>query len=165
MIKTTDISWIAGLLEGEGNFSIKQAKVKNVLSPRINLNMIDEDIVTKVRNIINPSIKIRFRELENRGWKKQYVIRVSGNLAVQWMMTVYCLMGKRRKQQIREVFDTWKTMVGRGNNGPEHRNKVPAEVILERILKAAGFNNEEVKIKLESIGYVVPQTYHTKKGN
>src|SRR5204863_8589609 len=42
-------------------------------------------------------------------WKTSYRLKINGNLAIQWMMTLYCLMGVRRKLKIREHINKWKS--------------------------------------------------------
>lgn len=100
MITTNQISWIAGILEGEGCFHF------NGVTPAISLRMTDRDVVVKARDIINSKIKVHVRERPFPR-KTVYEILIGSNTAIQWMMTVYSLMGERRKSKIRELLKTW----------------------------------------------------------
>lgn len=101
MPKPSDIYYIAGLLEGEGCFSFYK-------TPKISLAMTDRDIVVKVRDIICINCNIEHvRGEENK--KDIYRFAVYGAISVQWMMTLYSLMGARRKEKIREILSIWKT--------------------------------------------------------
>ena len=104
MINTIEIAWLAGLLEGEGWFSVSQKRY-----PLIGLYMTDEDIVAKVASIWNKSINKR-----SNGWRTQ----INGPYAVGWMMTLYPFLGKRRRERIIEVVRFWKeTTYLRAPNG------------------------------------------------
>lgn len=103
MPQSHEIHWLAGLLEGEGHFDYHQRQA------RIRLNMTDLDVVQKARNLINPKVKISERtDPKNPHYKLQYCIDIGNNLAIQWMMTIYSLMGSRRKEEIRNVLLGWK---------------------------------------------------------
>lgn len=111
MIKTIDIGWVAGLLEGEGHFNIDE-------SPAIHLQMCDLDIIEKFKRITKISSGISVRLKKNEKHNTAYRVIISGSLAIQWMMTIYPLMGDRRKERIRKIIRLWKTMTGvRGING------------------------------------------------
>ena len=100
MTKITDIHWIAGLLEGEGNFTYGTGA-------QLRIWMTDEDTISKARSIMDPNTKIL---IDDRKGNRQtvYGFFVYGNLAIQWMMTIYSLVGRRRKEKIREILLKWK---------------------------------------------------------
>jgi hypothetical protein len=103
MIKTLDITWIAGLLEGEGCFGYNQ----RVGYPSISLEMTDSDIVLKAAKLMgNRNVRTRFHQ--NEKYKNSYRFSVYGNEAVSWMMTLFNLLGERRKQQIEKVLSVWR---------------------------------------------------------
>src|SRR5690349_21744904 len=84
-----DIYWLAGILEGEANFRM------GATSPAISLTMSDLDIVNRVRAITkteDTTITVRPPQ-ENR--KECYTTCIYGSLAIQWMMTIYPIMGNR----------------------------------------------------------------------
>lgn len=100
------IYYIAGLLEGEGCFDYKDC-------PRIILGMKDEDTIVKARTLLKSDNKIEIRNPTKPNHNTIYRIVISGNLAVQWMMTLYPLMSRRRKEKIRELLIKWKLQKSR----------------------------------------------------
>lgn len=106
-IKTSmkDIYWLAGLLEGEGSFTLAK------FSPAVRLRMTDKDVVTRVARLFNRSVS----EYEGRpGDKQVYVTTIGGSDAIEWMFTLYSELGVRRREQIRQVVEVWRTRhVGR----------------------------------------------------
>jgi len=105
---TIDIAWLAGLLEGEGSFAFSKG-------PAIQVLMTDEDIISKARSLMSPTAKIGIETREN--CKTRYYFSVSGSLAIQWMMTIYPFMGRRRREKIREIILKWKQMYGQKHIG------------------------------------------------
>lgn len=97
MISIAEISWVAGLLEGEGHFS-KSGSIK--------LGMTDFDIVERFHRITKcPTAIHRHWRGEN---KPCYVIALPVKLSIQWAMTIYSWMGNRRRYQIRDMIEAWK---------------------------------------------------------
>jgi len=100
-----EISWLAGLLEGEGCFHY--AGPNKV--PAITLNMIDRDVVTRARDLLisrNPITPLRkgnFYISKTTTGKPLYRVTITGYLAFQWMLTLYCLMGERRQAKMKEI--------------------------------------------------------------
>lgn len=105
-ISVKDIAFTAGILEGEGTFCL------NNNSPRLAVAMTDLDVVECVRNIIDKtkiiSPYIAKDCVDGFERKPRYTFTLVGDLAIQWMMTVYSLMGLRRKSKIRELIHHWK---------------------------------------------------------
>lgn len=116
-MEAKDITYIAGILEGEGHFAFYN-------TPCIKLDMTDRDIVEKVRSVVYKNAVIRTYQPRQSNWKAQYSLCINGSIAIQWMMTLYLLMGSRRKIQIKEAIDKWKLMIGRGNNNKLSNRKV-----------------------------------------
>ncbi len=106
MITTNQIHWVAAILEGEGYFGIGNN------SPRIQLAMTDLDVVEKAKNLLdNTKIISSHSAIECKDGsirKTRYSLTLTGNIAIQWMMTIYSLMGLRRKTKIREILFYWK---------------------------------------------------------
>ena len=94
MIKTIDIAWLAGILEGEGYFNLKQGKY-----PQIGLDMTSEDIVTRVSDMWDTRIT-RYRN--------RWITQVRGAYAIQWMMTLYPFLGKHRREAVVDVIKFWR---------------------------------------------------------
>lgn len=100
MIQDRDIHWLAGLLEGEGSFGYK------AWSPRIGLQTTDADVVERAAVLLQREPKGPLMRDRNR--KPIWYVQVYGAEAAAWMMTLYCLLGKRRKGQIRGALERWR---------------------------------------------------------
>ncbi len=94
-VKTKDIIWLAGLLEGEGWFLLERK-----VYPVLGVAMTDEDIVVKVSAIWKGSKVYHYKNF----WRTQ----ITGFYAIQWMMTLYTLLGKRRREKVSKVIKVWK---------------------------------------------------------
>ena len=85
--------WLAGLLEGEGTFSVNATPPHAY--PFISVQMCDEDVVTRVAQILG-AVGIQRREPENVNWSVTYVAKISGHSAANWMRRLRPYMGLRR---------------------------------------------------------------------
>lgn len=110
MTTLKDIYWLAGLLEGEGTFFFRK-------TPVISIEMSDKDTIERVKNIIcpskNQSIVDRTLNEDRRNTKITYTISIYGANAIGWMMTIYSLMSKRRKERIKEIIINWTLLRNR----------------------------------------------------
>lgn len=74
--------------------------------------MSDEDVVQRAAALIGGGGKVRIR-IDPKGTfehkKPMYIFRTSGQEAIQWMFTLYSLMGERRRAKIEEIITIWKT--------------------------------------------------------
>lgn len=103
MIKTLDIAWLAGLLEGEGSFGITNG------SPWIQFQSTDKDVVQRAALIL--SFEFRDNQYKPRGpayYKPVWGLSLHGIRAIAWMMTLFVLLGERRQSKVREVIEAWK---------------------------------------------------------
>jgi len=121
VIKTLDIAWLAGIVEGEGCFTRVSAAGTNARpSAVIAIAMTDEDVVRRAAAILGGyavSKTLSPAMLKRRpNPKPVYRVSVSGHRAAAWMMTLYALMGKRRKARIAELLREWVAL------GPPARN-------------------------------------------
>lgn len=98
MTDPRDIRWLAGLLEGEGWFGYYG-------TPRMTISMTDKDVVERVSRLTCKSITGPYYGPTRR---PVYRVSLNGRLAVEWMMTVYSLMGERRRGAIKTVLAKWK---------------------------------------------------------
>lgn len=108
VLTTTEIAWLAGLLEGEGSFSTCKDNV------HIQIAMTDRDVILRAHlllhgNRLEPRQYTRQHKDGRIGTTSWWETRVTGRRAAGWMMTVYPLMGCRRKARIRELLNKWKT--------------------------------------------------------
>lgn len=113
-VSNLDIAWMAGLLEGEGSFCVGKRKVKDKEYKRvlISLVMTDRDVVQKAANLfecnVGPPTQPKYP-----GSKLIHRLSVCGQRAIEWMMTVYPLMGERRQMQIEKCIEAWKNSPGK----------------------------------------------------
>lgn len=103
MTTELDLHWLAGLLEGEGSFLKPTPSHPNQL--RISLQMTDEDVVSRVSALWG--IKYHAVTPANPNHKTIYVINLRGKRANEWMITLFPLMGQRRRKQITEALKTY----------------------------------------------------------
>lgn len=114
-----DIHWVAGLLEGEGSFIGKEGP--KGFSPVISLQMADKDIVAKVATILgSPKLMGPIIRTGNHR-KEMWGCSVYGCRAVEWMMTLYVLLGERRKERIRQILTKWRAIPPNKLYGSYHR--------------------------------------------
>ncbi|SRR5260221_10560408 len=107
MTNMNDIRWLAGYLEGEGCFAAqKDYRYEDIWSIRITVGSIDMDVIIEAACILTLKNPKLYKSYANR--KKFYQTRIYGNKAIGWMMTLYPLMGERRKKQIKEVIAIWR---------------------------------------------------------
>lgn len=99
-----DLRWLAGLLEGEGCFSAPKSRG---WSPSIQLCMTDRDVVERAAGMMGASVysySTKGRPNEKPTWR----FNLSGQMAAQWMMTLYVLMGSRRQKAIERALSVWR---------------------------------------------------------
>lgn len=112
------ITWLAGLMEGEGSFMLR-GKGHN---PYLSLTMVDRDVVIAAAEILGAHKVIQRRKLTATG-KAVFQFGVYGSRATQWMMTLFTLMGERRRGQITKCLQAWrskKTDLFRYQNRPSY---------------------------------------------
>lgn len=103
VITVKDIAWLAGILEGEGSFS---ACGPHGGSPMITLRMSDRDVVERVAFLLDGNMTGPHQY--NLARKPMWSTTRNGAIAVSWMLTLYPLMGERRKVKIRECIERWR---------------------------------------------------------
>ena len=94
MIKTIDIAWLAGLLEGEAWFGLTKGKY-----PVLGVGMTDEDVIIKVADMWDVRVG-HYRNI--------WTARVYGAPAIKWMMILLPFLGKRRRENITSIINGWK---------------------------------------------------------
>lgn len=102
MISTPELWWLAGILEGEGCFGPAKHTV------RIQLAMCDRDVVEKVARLLG--VRVTTSVDKRPGNQIQYRAYIQGHRAAAWLMTLYTMMGARRKARIRESLLWWLTL-------------------------------------------------------
>jgi len=92
------LSWLAGLLEGEGTFSLTCDRKRNCY-PVISLNMCDGSVVRRAAKLLEaPSVALR--EARRPEWRPTFVAQVGGAHAAEWMKRLRAFMGQRRTEAI-----------------------------------------------------------------
>jgi hypothetical protein len=92
------LSWLAGLLEGEGTFSLNCDKKGNCY-PVISVNMCDGAVVRSAARLLEaPSVAPRAPRHEE--WRPTFVAQVGGAHAAEWMKRLRLFMGIRRTAAI-----------------------------------------------------------------
>jgi hypothetical protein len=102
------IAWLAGVLEGEGTFGFHGARGNSAGTPKIAVQMTDEDVVARVARMFGRPCNGPYGPYTTQklaAWQTM----VTGSDAVGWMFAVYQFMGERRKKKIEETISKWKT--------------------------------------------------------
>ncbi len=121
---TLDIAWLAGLIEGEGSFSYQEHRTRR--HPRIMFDTVDRDVAEHFARLLGGTVYTRRGcGINSKTHKQQvYAVRIGGVTAVGVMMTIYPLMGVRRRAKIRECLAIWRTRQDRFKKGWDgHREK------------------------------------------
>ena len=95
-MKSKDLYWLAGLIEGEGCFA------KSGRTPSIRIDMLDKDVVDRAAHLMGPCT-VHSRTIPTG--HLQYRTIVCGERAIALMVRLLPLMGKRRQIKIRDVLD------------------------------------------------------------
>jgi len=106
-MNTQDLYWVAGILEGEGCFSLRPpsgtSKIDRI---SVQVRMTDLDVLESIQRIIGLG-NITGPEIKEKG-KPIWVWQISKQTDVaSVMMTVYPLMYSRRREKIRECLNAW----------------------------------------------------------
>lgn len=102
MVNSLQLSWLAGLVEGEGSITLRRGK-----EPCVELVMVDEDVVRRAQAVAGVGVVYGGRVLPSgkRAWR--WAVRKVEH-AAGIIMTLYPLLGERRQARAREVLDAWK---------------------------------------------------------
>ena len=103
MISIKELHWLAGILEGEGCFHSNHGRRHQA---KITLSMTDEDVVRRVAKIFNNTVTMK--PPSNQGNRMVFAVAKTSAPAAAWMMTLYPLLGNRRRAKIREILTAWR---------------------------------------------------------
>jgi hypothetical protein len=101
VIRSVEIAWLAGLLEGEGYFCMSARSLLIVV------NMTDRDIIERAAMLVRGHV-YHFPTTGHR--KPIWRAEISGRRAAGWMMAIYHLLGRRRREQVRQALFGWRAM-------------------------------------------------------
>ena len=105
-MKLEDLTWLAGLWEGEGSFFVDMQKRKGVRYPYAiaQISMTDEDIIERVSELLDKNYTLNdWFQSKNPDHKVQFRLKLSGDKAIDLMRNLYRFMGARRQQKIIDV--------------------------------------------------------------
>lgn len=92
--QNAELLWLAGLLEGEGWFSVDAHGSR----AHMGMTSTDVDVLERAARILD--VRVRSRAVRRPNAKPQYQIAITGYRAVPWLVALRPLMGTRRQQQI-----------------------------------------------------------------
>jgi len=105
VIRTADIHWSAGFIDGEGSFC------KHGHTIGVSAVQKDEWHVRKLESIFGGSVALYRRNNGESYWRWT----LYGSSAAGIMMTLYSLMSPRRREKIEELLKWWKAKGLRGS--------------------------------------------------
>ena len=119
MPTTAEIHWLAGIIEGEGNPGtwVHRRSGGTYHYPRIQMIMTDEDVVARVAALTEAKMYGPYtskRKTPGKPYKPYWQLCILGDHAVAWMLTLYPLMGLRRRQQIWTAVMRWRYRTAAG---------------------------------------------------
>ena len=91
------VAWVAGLLEGEGSFTLSRDSANSY--PVVSLEMVDRDVIERAARVLGAA-RIQRVEPDRPEWSVTYRAAVAGKLAAEWMRKLRPLMGHRRRLAI-----------------------------------------------------------------
>lgn len=108
-ITIKDICWLAGLLEGEGCFMLRKVANKD-RQPVVRIATTDPDVIARVAGLLNSTLGGPYNNHGSSGLvsKPLYETMVTGRKAVGWMLTLYSLLGGRRRERINYIIKEWR---------------------------------------------------------
>lgn len=103
-----EVGWVAGLLEGEGCFSLGSRKHgdKTYHYPRVQCIMTDPDVLNKLAQYVgvgNVSGPTGYNDPKRSHYKDRYHWAIYSQNAIDLMIAIYPHMGVRRQEKIEEV--------------------------------------------------------------
>lgn len=102
MISTLDVAWLAGLIEGDGCPYLGNHSI------HLYVKMTDEDVVLRAAALLGGKVwAVSPRREGSLGKKPAWKTVVSGGRAAAWMMTLYPLLGQRRREKVRAALSYW----------------------------------------------------------
>ncbi len=104
MLLTKDIAWLAGLIEGEGCVTVNRQGRST--TPVLQLDLTDLDVMVRAATLLKR--KVHLGPVPGPRHKQSYRVRVTGCHGASWLMLLYPLLGRRRRNRIREVLVLWR---------------------------------------------------------
>lgn len=76
----------------------------------IAVNMTDRDVIERAARLMGGHIYDLPVPAHKPRWKPQWRAQVKGPRAAAWMMTMYALLGTRRREQVQRALSGWRAM-------------------------------------------------------
>jgi DNA-binding CsgD family transcriptional regulator len=128
VIRSTDIAWLTGLVEGEGTLLMSGRSIA------VMVRMTDYDVVERAASLMSGHI----HDVPVVGHRKPvWRAQVKGPRAAGWMMTMYSWLGLRRRDQVRRALARWRQM-----------SYVRISPLIERAIREAWAAGEASKVAL-----------------
>lgn len=108
-ISEIEVAWLAGLLEGEGNFEFNNY---NRSCPRVRVEMTDKDVVDRVASIIGGKPTVRPAKKYQDHHKQSYVYSASGARLIPLLKRMFPYMSNRRRAKLSAIFDQFIDLIG-----------------------------------------------------
>lgn len=103
MTTISDLKWAAGFLEGEGSFYSN----KKSASLHVSANQVERWPLDQLHEMFGG--RIRIRKSQHINWKDQWHWETNGVRAAGIMMSLYFFLSPKRKQQIKDALNRWKS--------------------------------------------------------
>jgi len=100
------LSWLTGLLEGEGAFTVS-CDAKSHCYPVLSVQMCDAAVIFRAAQILGVD-RVAFREPQRPEWRPTYVAKVGGAHAADWMKKFRPFMGERRRAAIDMALSSYR---------------------------------------------------------
>jgi hypothetical protein len=115
-----DLYWLAGIIEGEGSFTFTTTESHGY--PRVKVKMTDEDVIRRCREVSGVGTVNGPHYAGD--YKPSWVWVVQKHTdAAGLMMTLYSLMGDRRKAKILECLTKWRAEQYPGTGSNRYRDE------------------------------------------
>jgi len=117
-MKTSDVYWLAGMLEGEGTFGFYPRGDGRSPCPRVSMATTDEDVCVRVADLLGGRV-YRRKKLKHEQ-KPVFNTSVGGSRAAGWMMTLLPILGLRRRAKVVDSLRGWRAVRACPNRSPRN---------------------------------------------
>ena len=113
-MRLKDIAWAAGLIEGEGYLGWYTALRNTKRLPEIAVRMTDRDVVERLAalflqwQVYGPFQQSKQMRMRCPSCKPLWSAIVRGKKAIAWLLTIYPLLGLRRRAKAHALITQWR---------------------------------------------------------
>lgn len=142
-----EIAWLAGLIEGEGNFGLdtRSAKQYNVStsppSPHLKIAMTDQDIIERLSKLVNK--KSFFATRPTVTGKRVYIVHVDDRAILGMLLPrLFPYFGKRRQEAVQKCLDVlaeWEIWYAAGGRR-EMAKQGPLSKLSKKLMASKSFD-------------------------